>query len=71
MLVDVIMIDGQKEWICKLCSETNVWTRWRYRRCFSNILCKEITRRLSFKEIKGGIRGHPPRVVKKESPVSK
>ena len=28
---------GRKEWIGKFCSETNVWTRWRCRRCFSNI----------------------------------
>ena len=30
--------DVRKEWICKFCSETNVWTRWRCRRRFSNIL---------------------------------
>ena len=37
VLADAITIDGRKEWTCKLCSETNVWTRWRCRRCFSNI----------------------------------
>ena len=31
------MIDGGKEWICKICSESNVWTRWRCRRCYNNI----------------------------------
>ena len=31
------MIDGRKELICKFCSETNMWTRWRCRRCFSHI----------------------------------
>ena len=30
-------IDVRKEWICKFCSETNVWTRWRCRRCHHNI----------------------------------
>ena len=34
---DAITNDGRKEWICKFCSETNVWTSWRCRRCFSNI----------------------------------
>ena len=29
VLADAITIDGRKEWICKFCSETNVWTRWR------------------------------------------
>ena len=29
VLADAIAIDGRKEWICKLCSETKVWTRWR------------------------------------------
>ena len=37
VLADAITIDGRKEWICKFCSETNVWTRWRCRRCYSNI----------------------------------
>ena len=31
-LADAITVDGRKEWICKFCSETNVWTRWRCRR---------------------------------------
>ena len=30
------MIDGQKEWYCRFCPETDVWTRWRCRRCFSS-----------------------------------
>ena len=29
--------DGRKEWTCKFCSESNVWTRWRCRRCYSKI----------------------------------
>ena len=37
MLANAISIDGIKEWTCKLCSESNVWTRWRCRRCYSNI----------------------------------
>ena len=37
VLADAITIDGRKEWICKFCSETNVGTQWRVRRCFSNI----------------------------------
>ena len=32
-----ISIDGRKEWTCKFCSESNVWTRWRCRRCHSDI----------------------------------
>ena len=31
------VIDGRKEWTCKFCSESNVWTRWRCRRCYHNI----------------------------------
>ena len=30
-------IDDRKEWCCCLCSETNVWTRSRCRRCQTNI----------------------------------
>ena len=30
-------IDGRKEWTCKFCWESNVWTRWRCRGCYSNI----------------------------------
>ena len=30
-------MDGRKEWICKFCSESNVWTRWRCRRCYNDI----------------------------------
>ena len=37
VLPDTITIDGRKEWICKFCSESNVWTRWRCRRCCYNI----------------------------------
>ena len=38
VLANAISIDGRKEWTCKFCSESNVWTRWRCRRCYSNIL---------------------------------
>ena len=37
VLADAISIDGRKEWTCKFCSGSNVWTRWRCRRCYSNI----------------------------------
>ena len=37
VLADAITIDGRKERIWKFCSETNVWTRWRCRRCGNNI----------------------------------
>ena len=38
VLAEAITIDGRKEWTCKFCSESNVWTRWRCRRCYHNIL---------------------------------
>ena len=34
---NAISIDGRTEWTCKLCSESNVWTRWCCRRCYHNI----------------------------------
>ena len=37
VLANAISIDGRKEWTCKFCSESNVWTRWRCRRCYNNI----------------------------------
>ena len=37
VLADAITVDDRKEWICKFCTETNVWTRWRCRRCGNNI----------------------------------
>ena len=37
VLAEAITIDGRKEWTCKFCSESNVWTRWRFRRCYHNI----------------------------------
>ena len=37
VLADAISIDGRKEWTCKFCLESNVWTRWRCRRCNTNI----------------------------------
>ena len=37
VLADAISIEGGEEWICKFCSESNVWTGWRCRRCYTNI----------------------------------
>ena len=37
VLANAISTDGRKEWTCKFCSESNVWTRWRCRRCYSKI----------------------------------
>ena len=37
VLAHAISIDGRKEWTCKFCSESNVWTRWRCRRRYTNI----------------------------------
>ena len=31
ILADAVTSDGRKEWTCKFCSETNVWTWWRCR----------------------------------------
>ena len=38
VLASAISIDGRKEWTSKFCSESNVGTRWRCRRCCSDIL---------------------------------
>ena len=32
-----VTIDGRKEWSCRFCSETNVWTRSKCRRCQTNV----------------------------------
>ena len=37
VLASAVSIHGQKEWTCKFCSESNVWTRWRCRRCNHDI----------------------------------
>ena len=37
VLANAISIDGRKEWTCKFCLESNVWTMWRCRRCYNNI----------------------------------
>ena len=37
VLASAVSIDGWKEWTCKFCSESNVWTRWRCRRCCHDI----------------------------------
>ena len=34
--------DGRKEWCCRFCSETNVWTRWRCRRCQTSSVAREV-----------------------------
>ena len=36
LLAKAITIDGRKEWCCRFCSETNVWTRSKCRRCQTN-----------------------------------
>ena len=46
VLTETVAFDGGKYWICKLCSEINVWTRWRCRRCRAIIpsrMCKGST----------------------------
>ena len=37
ILAEALTKDGQKEWVCRFCTETNVWARWRCRKCFSSI----------------------------------
>ena len=37
VLAGAISIDGRKEWVSKFCSESNVWTKWRCRRCYNDI----------------------------------
>ena len=37
VLASAISIDGRKEWTCKFCSESNVWTRSRCKRCYNDI----------------------------------
>ena len=74
VLADAITIDGRKEWTCKLCSESNVWTRWRCRRCYSNIstgLRGSADRRFR-REVVGGRQDHCHQVVeKKRSPETR
>ena len=36
-MANAVSIDGRKECTWKFCSESNVWTRWRCRRCDSDI----------------------------------
>ena len=38
ILAEAVIINGRKAWYCRFCSETNVWTRWRCRRCHTSIL---------------------------------
>ena len=37
VLANAESIDGRKEWTCKFCSESTLWTRWRCRRCYGDI----------------------------------
>ena len=37
VLASAISIDWRKEWMCKFCSGSNVWARWRCRRCYHDI----------------------------------
>ena len=37
LLAKAVTIDGRKEWYCRFCSETNVWTRSKCRSCQTNI----------------------------------
>ena len=37
VLASAISTDVRKDGTCKFCSESNVWTRWRCRRCYHDI----------------------------------
>ena len=37
LLAKAVVIDGRKEWYFRYCSETNVWTRDKCRRCKADI----------------------------------
>ena len=37
LLAKAVVIDGRKEWCCRFCSETNVWTGAKCRRCITDI----------------------------------
>ena len=54
VLADAIRTDGRIEWICKFCSQTNVWTRWRCRWCSQKFLrvCKGSTKKPSLRKTK-------------------
>ena len=65
VLADAITIDGRKEWICKFCSGTNVWTSWRCRPCYSNTQQEKYRQAISAKT-RGGRQDHHLRLVEKE-----
>ena len=64
VLADAIIIDGKKEWTCKFCSETNVWTRWRCRCCGTTFLrvCKANISRHCVRRTESGTLAQRPRV---------
>ena len=37
LLAKAVTIDGRKEWCCRVCSETNSWTKSKCRRCKTGI----------------------------------
>ena len=37
ILAEAVTVDGRQEWYCRYCSETNVWTRSKCRRCQTKI----------------------------------
>ena len=47
-LAKAVTIDGRIEWYCRFCSETNVWTRSKCRRCQTthSVSCKTNTCKL-------------------------
>ena len=68
VLADAITIDGRKEWICKFCSETGVWTWRRCRRCYPNILAglQGKYRQAVSAKTRSGHQDRRPRGVEKE-----
>ena len=67
VLADAITIYGRKQWTCKFCSETNVWTRWRCRRSGTTSLrvCKANTSKRCMRRVENGTLAHRPRVGEK------
>ena len=64
VLASAISIDGRKEWTCKFCSESDVWTRWRCRRCCFDIPAglRGSTGRRSTQELENG-----PRALRRQA----
>ena len=65
VLAGAITIDGRKEWKCKFCCESIVWTRWRCRRC-----CGENTGRRLRRELARGPRALRCRVERRTGSLS-